>query len=127
MNCNTIPGFEAAFAFSFCGIIYTLSVKISRYLKIPLVDLCKTSYSRRQSSKEYVTLSITNENAEMEGVNFKILGRATLNVFIFIKVAGSIHLLRHHHCYHHHHRNHFRHRFLECISKRMLNGDLQNE
>ena len=43
---------------------YTLSVKISRYLKIPLVDLCKTSYSRRQSSKEYVTLSITNENAE---------------------------------------------------------------
>ena len=74
---------------------------------------------------------ITNESirdSEMEGVNFKILGRATLNVFIFIKVAGGIHLLRHHHCYHHHHhRNHFRHRFLECISKRMFNGDLQNE
>ena len=74
---------------------------------------------------------ITNESirdSEMEGVNFKILGRATLNVFIFIKVAASIHLLRHHHCYHHHHhRNHFRHRFRECISKRMFNGDLQNE
>ena len=39
---------------------------------------------------------ITNESirdSEMEGVSFKILGRATLNVFIFIKVAGGVHLL----------------------------------
>ena len=74
---------------------------------------------------------ITNESirdSEMEGVPFIILGRATLNVFTFIKVAGGIHLLRHHHCYHHHfHRNHFRYRFLECISKRMCKADLQNE
>ena len=74
---------------------------------------------------------ITNESirdSEMEGVPFKIRGRATLNVFTFIKVAGGIDFLRHHHCYHHHHhRNHFRHRFLECISKRMFKGDLQNE
>ena len=30
-------------------IIYTLSVKISRYLKIPLVDLCKTSHMQQDT------------------------------------------------------------------------------